>query len=157
MKSFKLWLSAGLGAGFLPKSPGTWGSLVSLIPIYFILISAHPFTYLSVFIILSCVINLWVADVSEDTWGKDPSKMVIDEFAGQGVSFLAVAYWGVVLPLPVALLLGFIFFRFFDILKPLGINRLQSFKGGFGILLDDLLAGVYAMACLQVLILTAGI
>ncbi|MCO5231369.1 MAG: phosphatidylglycerophosphatase A [Chitinophagales bacterium] len=152
MKTFKLWLSAGLGSGFLPKSPGTWGSLASLIFIYFILNSSQAFIGLSVFVLVCIAINLWVADVSEKTWGEDPSRMVIDEFAGQGLSFLWIAYHGSSVNTIWILLLGFIFFRFFDILKPLGINQLQRFGGGLGILLDDLLAGVYSLICLEIVL-----
>ena len=156
LDNLKLWLSAGLGSGFLPKSPGTWGSIAALLPLYFILNSPSPFLFLLLFTVLSCLINFWVAGVSEKTWGEDPSKMVIDEFAGQSVSFWAVAILGSPFSIFLTLLLGFVFFRFFDILKPLGIYHLQKLKGGWGILVDDLLAGVYAMLCLQVVILLLG-
>ena len=83
-----------------------------------------------------------------DEWGKDPSKLVLDEWAGQAVVFLGLPFYNIIGPDLLLLITGFIFFRFFDIKKPLGVNELQQFPGGWGILLDDLLAGVYAMFCL---------
>ncbi|MCO5234583.1 MAG: phosphatidylglycerophosphatase A [Chitinophagales bacterium] len=151
MKGLKLWLSSGLGSGYLPKSPGTWGSLLSLIFIYFILQSSQAFFLLLIFVVVCILINLWVANISELTWGKDPSRMVIDEFAGQSVAFLSFAFHSSFSSMELTLLLGFIFFRFFDIVKPLGIYQLQKFKGGWGILLDDLLAGIYSMICLEII------
>lgn len=149
VKSIQLWLAAGLGSGFLPKMPGTWGSLLALLPIYFILQSKSSFLLLLTFVVVCSLINLLVADTAEQAWGEDPGQMVIDEWAGQAVAFLGIAWMNV--PISFALLLiGFILFRIFDILKPLGIKKLQNLKGGWGILVDDLLAGFYAMLILQV-------
>ena len=147
---FKLGLASGLGSGLLPFSPGTWGSLLALVPIYWILQSAHALVCLSVFIVICCVINLWVAPTAETHWGEDPGHMVIDEWAGQSVAFLGVAWCGFTAPVWMTLLVGFIFFRVFDIAKPLGVYQLQKLPGGWGILADDLLAGVYGAICLQV-------
>lgn len=149
VKSIQLWLAAGLGSGFLPKMPGTWGSLLALLPIYFILQSKSSFLLLLAFVVVCSLINLLVADAAEQAWGEDPGQMVIDEWAGQAVAFLGIAWMNA--PISFALLLiGFILFRIFDILKPLGIKKLQNLKGGWGILVDDLLAGFYAMLILQV-------
>lgn len=149
VKSIQLWLAAGLGSGFLPKMPGTWGSLLALLPIYLILQSKSSFLLLLTFVVVCSLINLLVADTAEQAWGEDPGQMVIDEWAGQAVAFLGIAWMNV--PISFALLLiGFILFRIFDILKPLGIKKLQNLKGGWGILVDDLLAGFYAMLILQV-------
>lgn len=78
--------------------------------------------------------------------------MVIDEWAGQGLTFLFIPFSGDVQSQLLILLIGFIFFRFFDILKPLGIKKLQDLPAGWGILADDLLAGLYALICLKTLI-----
>jgi len=152
IRSLKLWIGAGFGAGFLPKFPGTWGSLLALIPIYFILSSPYSLVLLLSFIGISCALNFWVSSVCEQTWGKDPSKMVIDEWAGQGVTFLFISTTSIAHPSLTLLFTGFILFRFFDILKPLGIKKIQNLNAGFGILFDDLLAGFYALISLNILI-----
>lgn len=149
MRALKLWLAAGFGSGLLPFFPGTWGSLLALIPIGVILVSPYPVLLLIVFIAISCLINFWTAAAAEEHWGKDPAEMVIDEWAGQAVVFLGFS--GAAIPIPLWMLLaaGFLFFRFFDILKPLGIKKIQNLNGGIGILSDDLLAGVYAFILLK--------
>jgi len=82
----------------------------------------------------------------ETEWGKDPSKVVVDELIGVWVAVLwipAETQW---------LILGFILFRFFDIAKPLGIRQLEKIKGGWGVMLDDVGAGIYANIVLQVIV-----
>ena len=79
----------------------------------------------------------------ESEWGKDPKQTVIDEMIGLSIAVLG-------LPLSWPYLLGaFILFRFFDIAKPLGIRQLEEAPKGWGVMLDDVLAGVYANICLQ--------
>jgi phosphatidylglycerophosphatase A len=73
----------------------------------------------------------------------------MDEFAGQAMTFVAISFSGIFSQDLLLLLVGFIFFRFFDIQKPLGVNKLQNLPGGWGILADDLLAGVYAFLCMH--------
>ena len=100
-------------------------------------------------IITASLLTLWAADACERRWGDDPSQMVSDEVAGQAITFLFIPFSGQV-SLDISILLaGFILFRVFDILKPFGIKRLQHFRSGLGILLDDLAAGLYALLCLQ--------
>ena len=81
--------------------------------------------------------------------GTDPGHIVIDEIAGQWLTFLFIGHLSVVI-----VLAGFILFRLFDILKPLGINKIQELKGGWGVMLDDVLAAIYANTILHLLILT---
>lgn len=78
--------------------------------------------------------------------------LVIDEWAGQSFVFLSISITGVLKTDLIVLLAGFLLFRFFDILKPLGINQIQKYKGGIGILADDILAGLYALISLKTLI-----
>jgi phosphatidylglycerophosphatase A len=82
----------------------------------------------------------------EPEWGHDPQKIVIDEIIGFWIAMIAVPYtaW--------TLFAGFVLFRIFDIWKPLGIRKMEKFKGGWGVMLDDVLAGIYANIVLQVLI-----
>lgn len=102
---------------------------------------------LQLFVTVSTIIiGIWSGNVVEAEWGKDSSKVVIDEVGGMFVSVLLV-------PVSVyTILAGLILFRFFDIVKPLGIRRMERFKGGWGVMLDDLLAGVYANVVLQLVI-----
>lgn len=89
------------------------------------------------------VIGIWMSDVVEKDWGKDSSRVVIDEVAGMCVSLLFIpASW---LWVTAALVL----FRFFDIVKPLYIRKAESLPAGWGVMTDDLLAGVYTNLLLQ--------
>lgn len=151
MKSLKLFLGSGFGTGFLPKFPGTWGSLFALIPIYY-LVSLDSLSFIPVFVLFTSLLTLWISNACEEEWGQDPGKLVIDEWAGQGVVFIGISFTGNLQTDLMILATGFIFFRVFDILKPLGINKLQESGERLGILADDLLAGLYALICLKTLI-----
>lgn len=138
-------------AGFLPNAPGTWGSFFALFPIYFIGVYA-PWYGILAFTILCSFLTVWVSKACEEEWGGDPSPLVMDEFAGQGMAFIGISLADPAFNIYLLLMLGFLFFRFFDIAKPLGVDKLQSLPGGWGILVDDLLAGFYAYLCLELLI-----
>jgi phosphatidylglycerophosphatase A len=143
-------------AGFLPNAPGTWGSFFALFPIYFIGTYA-PWYGIVLFIIACSWLTVWVSEECEQKWGKDPSPVVMDEFAGQGMAFIFIPLQSTSLNVFLLLALGFIFFRFFDIVKPLGVHELQTLPGGWGILIDDLLAGFYAFICLVILIILVAV
>jgi len=152
MDELKKVLGTSFYIGLLPLAPGTWASFAVLIPVYFL----HYFfgtTALVIFAIVSSLITIWTADACTKAWGDDPGQMVMDEWAGQTIVFLLVPFGGNIIRSIIVLLLGFGFFRFFDILKPLGVNKLQKVPGGWGILLDDILAGFYANICLNSFIL----
>lgn len=145
----KLTVSTFFGSGLIPGAPGTWGSLAGLLIIYPVAIEFGT-AGLSVAVITGAALTLWAADTSEERWGKDPSQMVIDEFSGLAIVFFWIPFSSALTSDWTLLLTGFILFRIFDIFKPLAIKRLQHFPSGFGILLDDLLAGLYALFCLHV-------
>jgi len=141
-------LASCFGLGRLPVTPGTWGSLptVALFALMFglglstVVVSA----VMAICVLLGSVLCIKLAPFVIAATGKtDPSEVVIDEFAGQAVTFLFIAaspinnFW-------TAALLGFLLFRFFDILKPWPIHKLEKLPAGWGILADDLLAGVFA-------------
>lgn len=151
MQKLKPILGSFFNVGFLPNAPGTWGSFFALIPIFFIL-TYLPWYGIVIFTILCSLITLWVADECEKVWGGDPSPLVMDEFAGQGLTFIGISFTGFLFQNLGILIAGFIIFRFFDIKKPLGVNKLQQLPGGLGILVDDLLAGFYALICLKTLL-----
>lgn len=118
----------------MPKAPGTWGTAAAMLAAAFIRVTAVEFAALTVAISL---IGIWASGLAEREIGrKDPGCVVIDEVAGY---FVTVAFlphtWGY-------LAAGFVLFRFFDIVKPPPIRGLQSLKGGMGVMLDDLAAGV---------------
>ena len=151
MDKFKKVLGTSFYLGFLPGAPGTWASLGALIPIFLL---QYYFGILSLFLflIISSILTLWTSDACTKAWGDDPGQMVMDEWAGQSVAFLFINFNSNMYHNTVVLLLGFGFFRLFDILKPFGVNKLQDLRGGWGILMDDLLAGFYANLCLNSLI-----
>ena len=92
---------------------------------------------------LITTVGIWSATVVEHPWGKDSYRVVIDEIAGMCLSLLFI-------PIHLSsLLAGLLLFRLFDILKPLGIRRLEKLSGGWGVMLDDLLAGLYTNLLLQ--------
>jgi len=131
---------ATCGVGYLPLIPGTFGSLVGVG--IFLLLSRTP-AGLVVAVLAFTVAGIWAGSRTEELAGrKDPGKVVVDEVAGQLIATLPLTFfaqWS-----STALLVSFALFRFFDIVKPYPANRLQDLKGGFGIMFDDLVAGVYA-------------
>lgn len=139
-------LAFGLGSGLLPKAPGTWGTLVAL-PLYYAMLPLNMLSYLALTLLLT-VIGVFICDYSSKKLGvHDHPGIVWDEICGYLITMIAA---------PVGwmwMLIGFVLFRIFDILKPWPIKWLdQKVKGGFGIMVDDVLAGVFAMASLQLIV-----
>jgi len=142
-----LGLSSWFGAGLMPVAPGTFGTLTAL-PLVIVMKGIGGF-YETLFLIFFILIAIWSSGLSEKLLGRnDPPEVVIDEVAGFLLTMLFLpSSW-------LTLSLGFILFRFFDILKPFPIRRLErKVKGGIGVVLDDLLAGIYANFCLRLIIL----
>ena len=133
-----LFLASGLFLGLIPFAPGTFGSLLG-IPLHWLL--GHLPISLGIcslgFVIL---ISVWISGKAELLLGKkDPSQIVIDEVAGMAVALAGAPFE------PSLIIVAFIFFRFFDIWKPFPIRYIdRSFPGGWGIVLDDVAAGVMA-------------
>ncbi len=130
-------IATGLGLGYLPKAPGTWGSLGAL-GLYLVLaprLSLGEELFLGLVFIL---LGVWAAERRAAWRGvKDPQEVVIDEIAGQWLALMGagLSFW--VLP-------AFFLFRLFDILKPLPVRQAERLPGGWGIMADDLVAGVLA-------------
>lgn len=139
------------GAGLLPKAPGTWGSLLTVLLLWPVALQWGP-AGLWVAIVAGSLLSLWTTRAAVARWGEDPPEMVIDEWAGQAIPLLAVPLSGSAYPDLIWLLAAFLLFRLFDIVKPLGVDRVQQLPSGFGILVDDLLAGFYAWICLQAIL-----
>lgn len=148
MTSLKIAVGTFFGTGFLPKAPGTWGSLCTLPVVYATgYFFGSPGLYF--FTGIAVLLSLWSASAVEKAYGPDPSVFVMDEVAGQSLVFLITGLYLSVWSDFLLLTGGFLLFRFFDITKPLGINALQKLPGKFGILADDLLAGLYSLVLLE--------
>lgn len=152
MDKLKKVLGTSFFLGYLPIAPGSWASLGVLIPVYFIL-TQWGLPGIGISVILFSLITLWSADTCEREWGKDPSQVVMDEWAGQSLTFFLIRDTVFANHSVIILLTGFVLFRIFDIIKPFGVHKIQKLPGGWGILSDDLLAGLYANICLEILIL----
>ena len=145
MNRFFLILATGFGVGYSPVAPGTLGTLVA-IPIYYFL-SEIPSPLYEITLIGFIFLSVWISEKAEIFFvKKDDQRIVIDEIVG----FLITMLW---IPKTTRfIIIGFILFRFFDILKPIPIRRLEKgLKGGYGVVLDDVAAGVYANIVLQVI------
>ena len=135
-----LLIATAFGAGYSPIAPGTAGSAVTVLILWLI-----PFSRagLVLFLVAVVVVGTWAAHLAERRLGgKDPGAIVIDEVAGMTLSVVAF-------PLtPGVLLAGFVLFRVFDSVKPPPARESQRFSGGLGVMIDDLIAGLYALAIL---------
>ncbi|MGW8287878.1 MAG: phosphatidylglycerophosphatase A family protein [Desulfobulbales bacterium] len=139
-------IATGFYSGYLPKAPGTWGSLVGLLLVYLLNYFSLP-VYLTVTVFLFMIGTFSAGEAEKILDNHDPGIVVIDEIVGMLIAMIAV-------PLsPLTMLLGFILFRVFDIVKPFPVNIFdQRFHGGLGIMLDDMMAGIYSLLSLQLLI-----
>lgn len=158
---------ATVGVGYMPVAPGTWGSAIG-VGIYLLVreMSAEGFayavgrgwsvpplesfrtTFMLLMLISISIAGIWAASRAETLLGrKDPGAVVIDEVAGQLITFLFVPFdaglWAIVA--------GFLAFRTFDIWKPYPIRRLEALESGLGIMADDVLAGAYAATLMSLL------
>src|SRR5262249_35551144 len=148
-----LWMVTVFGLGYLRPAPGTWGSLPSvLIAAALVAAGAGPghWAYYAAMIALALVFTVSCVALGDQAqarfWTKDPSQAVADEPAGAAGPLLFLPPAAPLRPVAAALsLLGaFLAFRFMDIVKPFPARRIQSVPGGWGVVLDDLVAGVYA-------------
>jgi len=135
-------LASGFYSGHLPAAPGTWGSLLMVILVFF-------FPILNNFYLISALAlgGTALANYEENRTGiKDDKKIVVDEMAGQ-----LLAFYTLNLSLPI-LVGGFLLFRFFDIVKPGIIDRVQKLPSGIGVMADDILAGLFSLAILKIIL-----
>jgi phosphatidylglycerophosphatase A len=139
-----LLLASGLGAGFSPFAPGTAGTLVA-IPIELVLSPIRSPVY-ELTILTFFFFSSWIAERAQNHWQKrDDQRIVIDEIMGYFLTMLWIP------KTTLFIILGFFLFRFFDIVKPPPIRLIERAKGGFGVVLDDVLAGVYSNIILQII------
>jgi phosphatidylglycerophosphatase A len=129
--------------GYFPFAPGTFASLITLLIIWF-LIPSFFYILIPVSISLFCI-SVWSATKGEEIFGKDGRQIVIDEACGMAISLLFVPKeirWYAI---------AFFLFRMFDIFKPPPARSMEKLKGGWGVTLDDVAAGIYANAILHLI------
>ena len=142
-------VACGFGAGLAPVAPGTFGTLVAL-PLWWLLQPLPLVAYLGLVVVLAAV-GVWLCDRAASRLGvHDHPAIVWDEIVGYLVTMVAApAGW---LPM----LLGFVLFRAFDILKPPPVRSFEKLPEGWGITLDDVAAGVYAHIALRLTLMVTG-
>ena len=142
-------ISTGLGSGFFPGAPGTFAGFIALMIWYALYLVLLPTTLLGVMvalIVITTFVGVWTSNVMEKYWGEDPRAVVIDEYVGTWIPLLVApsgehTIW--------VAIIGFVLFWLIDIFKPLGCRWIdQNIKGGWGVMLDDVLAGFYALLLL---------
>lgn len=139
-------LALGFGSGLMPKAPGTFGTLAA-IPVYYVLKDLSIIYYIASILIL-LIMGIFICQyTSRKLKVHDHPGIVIDEFVGYLITMIAVPFsW-------LWVFIGFILFRFFDILKPWPISWLdKKVSGGFGIMVDDVLAGFFALAIMHIIL-----
>lgn len=145
MNNLLVAIATGFWVGTMPKAPGTWGSLAALLP--WLLIRGFTLPVYLLVLVAVFIIGFFAAGSAEKILDRaDAGPIVIDEILGMFITLtLAPDH-------PVAWILGFLLFRLFDIWKPFPVSWFdQNIHGGLGIMMDDVMAGLYALVCLQLL------
>lgn len=132
------------GAGYLPVAPGTWGSAAGVLLVAAVRMGGVPVRLEIAALLVVLAIGVWSAGVTGRLMGdEDPGPVVIDEVVGQWITLL----W---LPLTwQTVLLGFLLFRVFDIVKPFPARQCEQLPGGWGVMFDDVMAGIYGQLVLR--------
>lgn len=146
------WIACGLGSGLTAVAQGTAGSAAAILP--WLLLRHLPWPWYLLVIVATFALGVWACNVAGRALGVDDHRsLVIDEFVGQWIALLpviGVAPWWTVLA-------GFVLFRLFDVWKPWPIGWLdRHLKGGLGVMVDDVVAGVFAALALGLLVYAAG-
>lgn len=138
-------IASVFGLGFL-KGGGTWASLVCCmgwisLPADYLTVNLQVF-----FIVIITIQGIWSSNIVDAVWGKDSSKVVIDELAGMMITLFFIPVQ------PKYVFIGLVFFRVFDITKPFYIRSIEKYPRGWGVMGDDILAGIYANILLQTIV-----
>jgi phosphatidylglycerophosphatase A len=136
MKALIRLVATGLYTGYFPIVPGTIGTIPAWIIAWFWL--GHDTVTLLIATVVTIAVSIWTASLAEPMLGHDSKKIVIDEWAGMFISLVFLPYR---LDVYIA---AFIFFRFYDVIKPFPAGYSERYPGGWGVTLDDLFAGIYA-------------
>lgn len=143
MRTLAKIISTGLGIGYVQKGAGTLAALATCLIWYMARLQVANLFLAVIVIAVLFVAGVWSASLVEKEWGEDHNRVVIDEIFGMCVGlFLLPVKWSYVIP-------AFLLFRFFDIIKPLFIRKAEALPSGWGVMADDLLAGIYSNLLLQ--------
>lgn len=148
MKLLSVIIGTGFGAGFWPWGPGTAGALLATLMWYglSLVLSAEWLIAVTVcLVLLFYVAGVWSANTLRSDWGEDPSRVVVDEMVGVWISLLACPRQSIAYAAA-----AFVLFRFFDIVKPLGVRHMERIPHGHGVMMDDVLAGMYGFFLIYV-------
>jgi phosphatidylglycerophosphatase A len=137
-----------LGVGYLPAAPGSWATVVGVVIAYYSGGNLPAYTILLLVLLILGIITSGMLE--KELNQKDPGMVVIDEVVG-----VMIALWGLPLIWPV-MICGFFLFRAFDMFKIYPINKFEAQPGGWGIMLDDCMAGVYTNIILRIALRCAG-
>jgi len=143
LKKIAYIIATGFGSGYSPMIPGTAGSFIALL--IFIIVPLDNVSWLIICLFVFFT-GVWAAQIVEREHGKDPGLVVIDEFVGQWISLLFLPRIFLVF------IAAFIIFRILDILKPFPANDSQKLAHGWGIMIDDVIAGLYTNVIIQLFI-----
>ena len=137
-------IGSGFYTGYIPIASGTWGSLVALL-IYLIPGFENPTILLSNILLFS-VVGISIGTKFENVYGKDPKECTIDEFVGMWITLLFIP------KKTLFIVIAFVIWRILDITKPYPANIAEKLNGGLGIMLDDIVAGIYALILMQIIV-----
>lgn len=146
---FEKIIGSGFYTGYIPIASGTWGSLAALM-IYFIPGFEQPEIIIPA-IILVFAIGVYISDKFEKVYGEDPSECTVDEVVGTWIALLF-------LPKTIGIAFtSFFIWRILDIIKPFPARKSEDLKGGWGIMMDDVISGFYTLIIMHILIQLTGI
>jgi phosphatidylglycerophosphatase A len=148
MNKFSVFITTLFGVGFFPKAPGTAGTFFAMIIYYITAVVLNiDFAIIYISLLFITFASVYLIYKAENVLGHDSPKIVIDELIG---------YFVAVILLPKTLIVifaAFIIFRFFDIKKPEPVNVSQKLPGGWGVVIDDVIAGIYTNLVLQIIVI----
>ncbi|MEO6720540.1 MAG: phosphatidylglycerophosphatase A [Ferruginibacter sp.] len=149
MIKFHSLVASVLGIGYVGKGGGTVAAIIYCIVWYFLPAGYEKTNWQVLITVLIIIVGTWSSNEVDSIWGTDSNKVVIDEVAGMAITLLFVPknIW--------YLMIALIAFRFFDIVKPLGVRRAEKLPKGWGVMADDILAGLYALSVIHLWILMA--
>lgn len=137
-RALATYISTCVGLGFMPKAPGTIAAFFGAIFWWILLLKTPLVVYASLLVII-CLVGVWATEVYTKPMPlKDPSEVVIDEWVGIGIAMIVCE------PRLIDIALAFGLFRLFDIWKPIGVKYFDKMSGPWGVMLDDVVAGVYS-------------
>jgi phosphatidylglycerophosphatase A len=146
MKIFYYTIATGFGVGYSPIAPGTAGSILAAALAFFVF-GGNTLSIIIVTIMFFGAGTASASNIEIESKIKDPQFIVADEMVGMWISLILVPHlWW-------TYMVAFLFFRLFDVVKPFPVNTMQNLDGGIGIMLDDVMAGIYSLICIHVVLL----